>query len=57
MKRLPPNYAARCAECRQLLARLDDPTFPTPSEHDAAERALIETQAQAQAELPLQGAA
>lgn len=57
MKRLPPNYAARCAECRQLLARLDDPTFPTPAEHDAAERALIETRAQAQAELPLQGAA
>lgn len=57
MKRLPPNYAARCADCRRLLERLDDPTFPTPAEHDAAERTLSEPRHDVQAELPLQGAA
>lgn len=57
MTRLPPNYAARCAECRALLARLDDPEFPTPAEHDLAELTLAAPPESAQAELPLQGAA
>lgn len=57
MKRVPPNYAARCAECRALLARLDDPEFPTPAEHDRAEQTLAVPPERAQAELPLRGAA
>ena len=30
----------RCAECRKLLERLDDPGFPSPGVHDRPEVAL-----------------
>jgi hypothetical protein len=55
MKRVPRNFASLCDQCRAFAARLTDPNWPTPAEHDKAEQTLIESSADAQAQLPLQG--
>lgn len=60
MRRLRDSDAARrrlMPHLAHFAARLDSPDWPTPAEHDTAEQVLADRPGDAQAQLPLQGAA